>query len=315
VQRRVQLAIEPLARSVVQAFWSSQVRAQAPASPAVIARSQASPASTAPSPQIGVQSGSLAAVQPAGQHRSPEVQAVIGTAMHEPLQLAGEPRRVSVMQVPSTGQPVGQESGTALSQVSTGRSTTPLPHMAAQSASTVRSPPGGQQPSPAMNAVTGRCTQAAEQVPPESNRSRVQGSRSSQAFAQAPGAPAASATSQVSFGWTTPSPQVDEQSGSVAAVQPLGQQPSLAALQLEMGVSTQVAEQSLLLPVSAVWRHADSEGGQLVGQAPLPMAILSQVSPGSTTPSPHVAGQSVSVACVAPDGQHPSPEIGRSIGA
>ena len=39
VQRRVQLAIEPLARSVVQAFWSSQVWAQAPGSPAVIARS------------------------------------------------------------------------------------------------------------------------------------------------------------------------------------------------------------------------------------------------------------------------------------
>jgi len=135
------------------------------------------------------------------------------------------------------------------------------------------------------------------------------------AFAQAPGAPAAIATSQVSFGWTTPSPQVDEQSGSVAAVQPPGQQPSLAPLQLEMGVSTQVAEQSLLLPVSAVWRQADSEGGQLVGQAPLPVASGSQASPGSTMPSPHSAGQSVSVAWVAPDGQQPSPEIGRSIGA
>ena len=42
------------------------------------------------------------------------------------------------MQVPWAAQPVGQDAGTALSQVSTGRSTTPLPHMAAQSASTVR---------------------------------------------------------------------------------------------------------------------------------------------------------------------------------
>ena len=143
----------------------------------------------------------------------------------------------------------------------------------------------------------------------------MQGSRSSHALTQAPGEPAASATSQVSFGWTTPSPQVDEQSGSVAAVQPAGQHPSLAALQLVMGVSTQAAEQSSLLPVSAVWRQAESEGGQLVGQAPLPVAMRSQASPGSTTPSPQVAGQSVSVACVAPDGQHPSPEMGWSIGA
>jgi len=313
VQRRVQLALDPLARSVVQASSSSQVRAQAPGSPAVIARSQASPASTAPSPQTGVQSGSLAAVQPAGQQLSPEVQAVIGTATHEEVQLVGDPRKVSVMQVPSEGQTIGQEAGSARSQVSTGRSTTPLPHIAAQSASTVRSPPGGQQPSPATNAVTGRCTQAAEQVPAESSRSLVQGSRSLHAFSQAPGAPAAIETSQVSFGWTTPSPQVDEQSGSVAAVQPVGQQPSLAALQPAMGLSTQAAEQSSVLPVSAVWRQAESEGGQLVGQAPLPAATLSQVSPGSTMPSPHVAGQSVSVACVAPDGQQPSPEIGASM--
>jgi hypothetical protein len=182
VQRRVQLPIEPLARSVVQAFWSSQVRAQAPGSPAVIARSQASPASTAPSPQTGVQSGSLAEVQPAGQQLSPEVQAVIGATEHEVLQLVREPRRVTVMQVPWAGQSFGQEAGTALSQVSTGRSTTPLPHMALQSASMVRSPPGGQQPSPAMNAVTGKCTQAAEQVPADSRRSLVQGSWSSHPF-------------------------------------------------------------------------------------------------------------------------------------
>jgi hypothetical protein len=127
--------------------------------------------------------------------------------------------------------------------------------------------------------------------------------------------PVAIATSQVSFGWTTPSPQVEEQSGSVAAVQPVGQQPSLSALQLVMGVSTQEAEQASLLPVNVAWRQADSEGGQLVGQAPLPAASLSQVSPRSTMPSPHVAGQSVSVACVAPDGQQPSPEMGLSIAA
>ena len=108
VQWRVQLALDPLATSVVQAFWSSQVCGQAPGSPAVIARSQASPASTAPSPQTGVQSGSLAPVQPAGQHPSPAAQAVIGTATHEALQLVGEPRRVD-----RHAGPLGGASGRA----------------------------------------------------------------------------------------------------------------------------------------------------------------------------------------------------------
>ncbi len=98
-------------------------------------------------------------------------------------------------------------------------------------------------------------------------------------------------------------------------MQPAGQQPSLAALQATMGVVAQAAEQSSLLPVSAVWRQADNDGGQLVGQAPLPVAALSQVSPGSTTPSPQLAWQSVSVAGVAPGGQQPSPEIGVSMRA
>ena len=34
---------------------------------------------------------------------------------------------------------------------------------------------------------------------------------------------------------------------------------------------------------------------------------LSQLSPGSTTPFPQAAGQSLSVAALAPGGQHPSP--------
>ncbi len=117
------------------------------------------------------------------------------------------------------------------------------------------------------------------------------------------------AMSQASPTWTTPSPQVDEQSGSCAALQPAGQQPSEAPHAV-ISVETQTAEQSAALPASAVCRQAAGEGGQLVGQAPSPVACGSHVSPGSTTPSPQVAGQSVSVAPVYPGKQQPSPEIG-----
>lgn len=121
------------------------------------------------------------------------------------------------------------------------------------------------------------------------------------------------ATSHDSPAWTTPSPQVREQSGSWAAVQPAGQQPSEAP-QAVMAVETQAAVQVVASPVSAVCRQAAGDGGQLVGHALEPVAIGSQVSPGSTTPSPQRAGQSLSVARVDPARQHPSPEMGAVIG-
>jgi hypothetical protein len=62
----------------------------------------------------------------------------------------------------------------------------------------VKSPPGGQQPSPATDAVTRKCTQVAAQVPADSSRSSVQASPSEQAVGQAPGRPAAIAVSQLS---------------------------------------------------------------------------------------------------------------------
>jgi hypothetical protein len=152
-------------------------------------------------------------------------------------------------------------------------------------------------------------------VPAESSRSVVQGLPSSQVVGQAPGLPAAIAMSQVSSLATFPSPQLAEQSGSLAAVQPAGQQPSLVGLQATMGFDTQAALQALAEPVSAVCSQADGEGGQLVGQAPGPTAALSHASPGSTTPSPQRGAQSVSVAAVPPSGQHLSPEVAPVIDA
>ena len=54
--------------------------------------------------------------------------------------------------------------------------------------------------------------------------------------------------------------------------------------------------------------HICVGGGQLVGQEPgLPAVMpVSQVSPGSTMPFPHTAGQSTSVLALQPVGQQPS---------
>jgi hypothetical protein len=227
-QTRVQPATDPAARSTVQASASSQDRAQAPGMPDVIPRSHSSPGSTTPSPHTTGQSESSSAVQPAGQQPSPPTQAVIGVAAQLAEQVAAEPRGVTLVQDPAAGQLVGQEpSPAASSQASTGGSTTPLPQIGAQSGSVVKLAPGGQQPSPARAAVTPGCAQVAEQVPADSSRSSVQGSPSAQPDGQAPTIPAGIAMSQASPGCTTPSPQLAEQSGSLAAVHPDGQQPSL----------------------------------------------------------------------------------------
>jgi hypothetical protein len=85
--------------------------------------------------------------------------------------------------------------------------------------------------------------------------------------------------------------------------QPEGQQPSPPA-QAVMGVAVHRAEHVEALPVSASVVHA-SASSQEVGQ----FEGGSQVSPGSTTPLPHKAEQSVSVASSQPSGQQPSPPV------
>jgi hypothetical protein len=100
-------------------------------------------------------------------------------------------------------------------------------------------------------------------------------------------------------------PHIGAQSVSVLWFAPGGQQPSPDAA-VVIGVCEHEAMQvPPLTSASAVHAIASS---QLVGHAPAAPAAMpvSHVSPESTTPLPQVAGQSVSVACVAPDGQQPS---------
>lgn len=152
---------------------------------------------------------------------------------------------VQVAQVSACGHDVGHEGGVEpVSHVSEGISTTPLPQVAGQSESTAAWAPGGQQPSPPRNAVVGTNRHRALHVLPSMRRSSVQGIPSAQVVGQAP-TPLAIAVSQVSPASNLPLPQVAEQSGSVARVQSVGQQPSDVGEQALTGLSTQATVQSV----------------------------------------------------------------------
>jgi hypothetical protein len=114
--------------------------------------------------------------------------------------------------------------------------------------------------------------------------------------------------SQVSPGSTIPFPQDAEQSSSVVPSQVAGQHPS-ALVQAVMGGYEQAALQLAALPVSVSVVHelpSSHEVGQDEGG--------SQVSPGSSTPLPQLAGQSLSEFASQPAGQQPSPAVQVVIG-
>src|ERR1700690_1497114 len=129
--------------------------------------------------------------------------------------------------------------------------------------------------------------QIAEHVPAETNRATAHESSfvQSEVPGQAPAAPAAMPVSQVSPGSTFPSPQVGEQSESVAWVAPAGQQPSFG-LTTVISSCAQTAVQSAPLRVSRVQATPSSQlaGGQEPGSAG--GVAGRQVSPGSTRPLP-----------------------------
>jgi len=119
----------------------------------------------------------------------------------------------------------------------------------AQSPSLAPEQPGGQQPSPAMQAVTGWWMQVRVQpsAEPEAT-STVQALASSQVRGQAPWWPAVIARSQFSSLSTTPFPQIGWQSLSSAVEQPGGQQLSPPAHPV-IGKGTQAALQLVAVPL------------------------------------------------------------------
>jgi len=264
VQVTLHCAAVPVSTSVVHALLSLQLVGQLP--------SQVSPGSTVPSPQLAEQSLSPGRAQPLGQHESPEVQAVTAACAQTTLHCAAVPVSTSVVQALLSLQLVGQLP----SQVSPG-STTPLPQgagSAGQSLS-VLGPQieRSQQASPFEQVVFLTLVQAALQVAAlPVSVSVVQALLSLQVVGQLP--------SQVSPGSTTPLPQLGAQSVSPGREQPEGQHWS----PLEQAVTDACVHCTLQvvgLPVrlSVVQALLSS---QVAGQLP------SQVSPGSTRPSPHV---------------------------
>jgi hypothetical protein len=161
-QAAVQVAALPTSCSDVQGSPSSgQVVGQ------VLGGSQVSPAPARLSPHCGLQSLSVAAVQPSGQQPSSERQPAIGWWMQAREHPSGDPdAKSSVQALPSSqvrGQAPGRPAVIARSQLSLSP-TTPSPQMAAQSESVAIVQPVGQQPSPSAQAVIGIATQWALHV-------------------------------------------------------------------------------------------------------------------------------------------------------
>jgi hypothetical protein len=145
-----------------------------------------------------------------------------------------------VVQALLSSQEEGQEDGG--SQVSP-VSTAPLPHFGEQSESVLALHPAGQQPSPETQVLIVVWLQATLQLALlPVIRSMVQALLSLQEVGQE------DFGSQVSPFSTTPLPQVGEQSESLLALHPAGQQPS-PATQVVMEVWLQATLQLALLPV------------------------------------------------------------------
>jgi len=175
-----------------------------------------------PLPQEAEQSESLLALQPGGQQPSRPTQVVIFELLQAALQLAALPKSVSMVQA----FPSLHVEGQLLSQVSPD-STMPLPQFAEQSLSPLALQPAGQQLSEAVQDEILWWAQTAEQLATAPvSASIVQALPSSQPVGQFP--------SQVSPDSTIPLPQLAEQSLSLRALQPLGQQPS-PSLHAEIG--------------------------------------------------------------------------------
>jgi hypothetical protein len=280
-----QLAALPVSESMVQALSSLQLVGH------VEGRSQVSPVSTTPFPQLGEQSLSLLALHPGAQHPSPDLHSVMGEKLHAAEQLAALPVRRSMVQALPSLQLVGHVDGR--SQVSP-VSTTPFPQLGEQSLSLLALHPGAQHPSPDLHSVMGEKLHAAEQLAALPVKwSMVQALPSLQLVGHVDG------KSQVSPTSTTPFPQLGEQSLSLLALHPGAQHPS-PDLHSVMGEKLHAAEQLVALPVSESMVQA-LPSLQLVGH----VEGKSQVSPVSTTPFPQLGEQSLSLLALHPGAQPP----------
>ncbi len=313
--------VAPDTPSIVQALVSAQLATvgQLPA-PDAMPVSHFSPASTTALPHDALQSPSLVALQPVGQHPSlARTQAVIGTLAHACWQALLMTESAVQALVSAQLATVGHESAPVampVSQVSPG-SLTPLPHEAEQSESLVPLQPGAQQPSPPTQVVMGVFEHCCRQSLPLSV-SVVQALLSAHdaTVGQLP-APVAMPVSHSSPDSLRALPHTDEQSASVTLVQPAAQQPS-PGVQDVMSVCEQTALHCATAPVyvSTVQALLSSHAASVVhgtdGAAPSGLPS-SQVSVPSRTPLPQVGEQSTSVVASHPPAQQPSLVIEQTV--
>jgi hypothetical protein len=207
-------------------------------------------------------------VQPVGQHPSPLApeQMVIGVRWQRALHWSGEPVSFSRVQAsPSSGQVVGQLPG--------GSQVSPIPmrpslHRGAQSLSSTAVHAAGQHPSPLKHAVMRMCEHVRVHASTDPlATSIVHASWSLHDAAQAPGLPAVIRRSQLSAVPTTLSPQITEQSESLAVVHPAGQQPSPDAHPV-IGEETHRALHIAASPCSSTDVQVFAMLGQSVGHEP-----------------------------------------------
>ena len=235
--------------------------------------SQVSFPSFTPLPHLIAQSSSFVLLQPGGQQSSLDMQAVCSRSFtHWALQV---PPLISLRSWHSwAGQAVGQDArGSQVSPLSL----TPLSQATRQSESLVAKHPGGQQPSPGMQAVCCRSfTHSAVQVLAFTSLRSWQPSAAQVVGQETRG-------SQVSLPSLAPLPHMIMQSASVSTVQPAGQQPSPSLHMDSRPDSTQRAVHWSAAPSSV--NMVQPRFGQLAGQE----LGGSHSSPFSITSFPHWA--------------------------
>lgn len=218
VQTAVQLALEPLSSSVVQATLSSQLLGHG----TLLFGSHVSSLLTTPSPQLGLQSLSELESASGGQQPSPFAALVIGVCVHVAVHSAAAPSSLSFVQGSLSSQLVGQGVLLLGSHFSPSLSV-PSPQLALQSLSMLGFALGGQQPSPSVVVVIGVCVHVAVHCAAfPSILSAVHALPSSQLV----GHGVLLLGSHFSPASSTPLPHALGQSLSVVFEQPDGQQPS-----------------------------------------------------------------------------------------
>lgn len=150
-------------RRISCVHWSPSVQAEGQFP------SHVSPGSILPFPQLVIvlQSESLLALAPWGQHMSASLAAMTGMCKHSAVHCAALPSSISTVQALLSSQAVGHGASLLFGSHVSPTSRFPSPHFFEQSLSALKSAPVGQHPSPDLALVISCTTHSASQVAAE----------------------------------------------------------------------------------------------------------------------------------------------------